>query len=110
MAATCRVLCRAFAASVPSFIIVRPPRLRVYAGMLVQATVPGDGICCRWPRRLWVALGGGSGWTCVQSNDYWSGTEITPGNNAWNFNPDNGNQNNDNENNPFFAVAVRSGG
>ena len=63
-----------------------------------------------WPRRLWVGLGGGSGWTYVQPDNYWSGTEITPGINAWNFNPDNGNQNNDNENNRFFAVAVRPGG
>ena len=46
----------------------------------------------------------------MQSNDYWSGTEINAGNNAWNFNPDDGNQNNDDENNPFYAVAVRSGG
>lgn len=35
----------------------------------------------------------------MQSDNYWSGTEITAGNNAWNFNPDNGNQNDDNQNN-----------
>ena len=46
----------------------------------------------------------------MQSDNYWSGTEITAGNNAWNFNPDNGNQNDDNQNNRFFAVAVRPGG
>jgi hypothetical protein len=47
----------------------------------------------------------------VQSNDYWSGTEYAPNpDNAWNFNPDNGNQNDDNQNNQLFAVAVRPGG
>ena len=41
--------------------------------------------------------------------DYWSGTELNPGNNAWNFNFDNGDQNNDNENNELSAWAVRPG-
>ena len=45
----------------------------------------------------------------MQSDDYWSGTEITP-DNAWNFNPDNGNQNDDDKNNALYAVAVRPGG
>ena len=51
-----------------------PPGLLRYslcrAGMLIQATVPGSTgsvVGGRWPRRLWVVLGGGSGWTSVQS-------------------------------------------
>ena len=47
----------------------------------------------------------------MQSNDYWSGTEYAPNpDNAWNFNTDNGNQNNDDKNNVLYAVAVRPGG
>jgi hypothetical protein len=47
----------------------------------------------------------------VQSNDYWSGTEYAPNpNNAWNFNTNDGNQNNDDKNNALYAVAVRPGG
>ena len=45
----------------------------------------------------------------MQTDNYWSGSE-NDANNAWNFNTDNGNQNNANKNNPLFAVAVRSGG
>jgi len=57
------------------------------------------------------ALGGGSGWICVQSYDYWSGTEYAPNtNNAWNFNTNNGNQNANNKNNQLYAMAVRPGG
>ena len=79
--------------------------------MFVQALVPGNGIGHRWPRRLGVILGGGSGGICVQTDNYWSGSEYAPNpNNAWNFNADNGNQNNANKNNQLFAVAVRSGG
>jgi hypothetical protein len=60
---------------------------------------------------LWVALGRGSEWTYAQSYAYWSGTEYAPDtNNAWNFNTNDGNQNNDNKNNELFAVAVRPGG
>jgi hypothetical protein len=81
------------------------------AGMVIQGAVPGDGIRARWPRRLGVVLGGGSGWTRLQSNDYWSGTEYAPNTtNAWNFNTNNGNQNNDDKSNPNYAVAVRPGG
>ena len=79
--------------------------------MFVQASVPGNGIGGRWPRRLGVFLGGGSGGTCVQSNDYWSGLEYTPNpSNAWNFNTNDGNQNNDDKNNALYALAVRPGG
>jgi hypothetical protein len=79
--------------------------------MFVQAFVPGNGIGRRWPRRLGVNLGGGSGGTCVQADNYWSGTEYAPNtNNAWNFNTDNGNQNNNDKNNQLYALAVRSGG
>jgi hypothetical protein len=47
----------------------------------------------------------------VQSNDYWSGTEyVANPNNAWNFNTNDGNQNNDDKNNALYAVAVRPGG
>jgi hypothetical protein len=47
----------------------------------------------------------------VQSNDYWSATEYAPNpNNAWNFNTNDGNQNNDDKNNALYAVAVRPGG
>jgi hypothetical protein len=48
-------------------------------------------------------------WVDKSQPDYWSGTEVIPGNNARNFNFDNGNQNDDNENNQFSAWAVRSG-
>ena len=48
---------------------------------------------------------------CVQTDNYWSGTVFAPNpSNAWNFNADNGNQNDDNQNNPLFAVAVLPGG
>ena len=77
--------------------------------MFVQALIPGNGIGHRWPRRLGVILGGGSGGICVQTDNYWSGSE-NDANNAWNFNTDNGDQNNANKNNQLFAVAVRSGG
>ncbi len=47
----------------------------------------------------------------LQSNDYWSGTEYAPNpNNAWNFNTNDGNQNNANKNNALYALAVRPGG
>lgn len=47
----------------------------------------------------------------MQSYDYWSGTEYAPDtNNAWNFNTNDGNQNNDDKNNALYAVAVRPGG
>ena len=46
----------------------------------------------------------------MQPNDYWSGTENTPGINAWNFNTNDGNQNNNDQNNELYAVAVRPGG
>ena len=85
----------------------------------MQALVPGNGIGHRWPRRLGGLLGGGSGGICVQTDNYWSGSE-NDANNAWNFNTDDGNQNNDDKNNDdknnddknnqLFAVAVRSGG
>ena len=48
----------------------------------------------------------------VESDAYWSGTAYAPdpGNNAWNFNADDGNQNNSNQNNEFHAWAARPGG
>ena len=88
---------------------LRQPAVLGCQGMLMQALVPGSGIGRRWPRRLGVILGGGSGGTCVQTDNYWSGSE-NDANNAWNFNTDNGDQNNDDKNNELFAVAVRSGG
>ena len=81
------------------------------AGIFVQAVVPGNGIRSRWPHTAFFALGGGSGWICVLSNDYWFGLEYAPNtNNAWNFNTNNGNQNANNKNNQFYAMAVRPGG
>ncbi len=77
--------------------------------MIVQDGVPGDGIPNRWPCSFWLVSGKGSGWTRLQSDNYWSGTEYSQSN-AWNFNTNNGNQNNDDKNNALFAVAVRSGG
>ena len=50
-----------------------------------------------------------SGQVNVQTNNYWSGTELSASN-AWNFNFNNGNQNNNDKNNNLFAWAVRSGG
>ena len=79
--------------------------------MIVQAAVPGDGIGCRWPRRLCVCLAGKVGGLGLLSNDYWSGTEYAPSpDNAWNFNTNNGNQNANNKNNDLYALAVRPGG
>ena len=47
----------------------------------------------------------------MQPNDYWSGTVYAPNpSNAWNFNTNDGNQNNDDQNNELYAVAVRPGG
>ncbi|MFO1404335.1 MAG: hypothetical protein U1E96_07120 [Azonexus sp.] len=48
----------------------------------------------------------------MQSNVYWSGTAYAPDPaiNAWNFNTNNGNQNINNQNNEFYAWAVRPGG
>jgi hypothetical protein len=48
----------------------------------------------------------------VQSSDYWSGTAYAPDPaiDAWNFNTNNGNQNNDDQSNQHYAVAVRPGG
>ena len=56
--------------------------------------------------------GGGSRWASLQSNAYWSGTAYAPNpaNNAWNFNTNDGNQNNNDKNNGLYAVAVRPGG
>ena len=56
----------------------------------------------------WKVIPPESGQVNVQSNNYWSGTELNS-NNAWNFNFNNGNQNANNKNNNFFAWAVRSG-
>ena len=79
---------------------------------MFQASVPGSaGSVAGGPAAWCFALGGGSGWTYVQSNDYWSGTEYAPNpDNAWNFNTNNGNQNNDDKNNALYAMAVRPGG
>ena len=41
-------------------------------------------------------------------SDHWSGTEFNS-NNAWDFNFDNGDQNNDDKNNNNAAWAVRPG-
>jgi hypothetical protein len=51
-----------------------------------------------------------SGQASVQSNNYWSGTEYAPNpSNAWNFNTNDGNQNNNDKTNNFYALAVRPG-
>lgn len=45
----------------------------------------------------------------MQSDVYWSGTAYAPlTGGAWNFNTNDGNQNNTNKNNSLYAVAVRS--
>lgn len=71
---------------------------------------PGDATCAGRPQA-------GSGLTNtgpfqnMQSYDYWSGTEYAPNpDNAWNFNTNDGNQNNDDKNNGLYAVAVLPGG
>ena len=88
------------------------PPVRSRAGISVQAGVPGNGVACRWLRPAGVTPpGGGSGWTWLQSYNYWSGTEYAPSpGNAWNFNTNDGNQNNNDKNNGLYAVAVRPGG
>lgn len=46
----------------------------------------------------------------VQSGYYWSATECAPNtNNAWNFDFNNGNQNNDNKDNSLYGWAVHAG-
>ena len=47
----------------------------------------------------------------VKSYAYWSGTAyaLNPADNAWNFNTNDGNQNNDDKNNELYAWAVRPG-
>ena len=46
----------------------------------------------------------------VRPNAFWSGTEYAPNpGDAWNFNTNKGNQNNDDRNNALYAVAVRPG-
>jgi hypothetical protein len=45
----------------------------------------------------------------VQPDGYWSGTEFTPGITAWAFSSVTGNQSNRDEDDRFFAVAVRPG-
>jgi len=104
-------------ASVPSFIIVRPPRL-----VSCRAACAAQACFFRPPypvardrRPVGLAAYGcswrGTGLIYVQSNDYWSGTEYAPNpNNAWNFNSNDGNQNNDDKNNALYAVAVHPGG
>jgi PEP-CTERM motif len=64
---------------------------------------------------LWSDVGGSlaglqAQFDGVQSSSiYWSGTGNAAGNTAWDFGPGNGFQSNNNQNAPFFAVAVRSG-
>jgi hypothetical protein len=106
----------AAAVRVPSFI-VRPSRLhqprraavRWRQACAFRRSYPAPGSTAGGPA---TASGrGGSGWIIVQSGNYWSGTEYAPNtNNAWNFNTDDGNQNNDDKDNALFAVAVRAGG
>jgi uncharacterized membrane protein len=51
-----------------------------------------------------------SGQANVQSNNYWSATEYAPNtNNAWNFDFNNGNQNNNNKDNGLYGWAVHAG-
>ena len=70
-----------------------------------QGGIPGDGIPARWGLHRGRKWAGNAG-----SYVYWSGTEYAPNtNNAWNFNTNDGNQNNDDKNNEFFAWAVRPG-
>jgi hypothetical protein len=46
----------------------------------------------------------------LQANNYWSGSEYAPNTgNAWNFNFNNGNQNANDKNNGFYALAVSPG-
>ena len=97
----------------PSFIIVRPLRLGDWNPRNVDA---GRGTRQRDLRPVAPPLVGrpwrGKWAGFVQSNDYWSGTEyVSPGSgNAWNFNTNDGNQNNNDVRNGLYAVAVRSGG
>ena len=93
--------------SVPSCIIVRLSRPAANSRGAWQSRA-------RYPVRDSRPVGCGSRaapvkWVDKSQPDYWSGTEVIPGNNARNFNFDNGNQNNNNENNQFSAWAVRPG-
>ena len=86
-------------------------RRHIYSGSRTRPAARSSGSPAGGPTLHCFALGGGSGWTCVQSDDYWSGTEYAPNpNNALNFNTNNGNQNANNKNNQFYALAVRPGG
>jgi hypothetical protein len=73
--------------------------------MARQGSIPGEGFASGGARPIGHAIK----WVDKCQPDYWSGTELNPGNNAWNFNFDNGDQNDDNENNNNFAWAVRPG-
>jgi hypothetical protein len=71
------------------------------AGIPARAGFPAEGaevvFCCKWVDNS-------------RPDNYWSGTEYAPNtSNAWNFNFDDGNQNNDNKGNNNYALAVHSG-
>ena len=73
---------------------------------------PGGGTpsTCEGPQSGW-GLTNTAYFQNMQSSAYWSGTEyVSPGSgNAWNFNTNDGNQNNNDVSNGLYAVAVRSG-
>ena len=59
---------------------------------------------------MWVGLGRGGAWTCLQSNDYWSALGYAPNpSNAWNLNTNDVNLNNNDKTNSLYALAMRSG-
>jgi hypothetical protein len=104
------------AASVPSNIIVRLSRRVVWArhddaGRDTRSPgFPAGGAAKGRHFQGGVRRRPESGQANVQSNNYWSGTEYAPNpSNAWNFNTNDGNQNNNDKTNSFYALAVRPG-
>ncbi len=95
------------------FIIVRPSRLALGQGMVIQAVVSRNR-----DSTAGVPINGASGevgglcaaFTGVQSNNYWSSTtNANNTSNAWNVNLNNGNVNNNNKTNNNYVWPVRGG-
>lgn len=80
--------------------------------MCIQAVVPSAGSSAGGP----PLTGGGevdgseTGFSGVQSNNYWSSTSNADNtSNAWNLNLNNGNVNNDDKSNDNYVWPVRGG-
>ena len=107
-------MCRLFERA--RFIIVRPSRLALGQGIVIQAVASYDrGPAAGGPVDLKNGSSGEVGGLCaaftgVQSNNYWSSTtNANNTSNAWNVNLNNGNVNNNNKTNSNYVWPVRGG-